>query len=136
MLNANRPVPVPDESTQGFWEAARRGVLAIQHCPACGNYQHPPQPICLKCHASALEFAPVSGEGIVYSWTVMHERRVAGFEDAAPYTVVVVRLAEQPDLHLVTNWPADAPPPALDQPVSVTFERLDDTISLPQFRPR
>src|SRR5205814_1397432 len=33
MLNANRPMPVPDESTEGFWEAARRGVLALQHCP-------------------------------------------------------------------------------------------------------
>src|SRR5581483_5813733 len=61
MLNANRPVPVPDDSTEGFWEAARRGVLALQHCPVCGSYQHPPQPICLRCHATALEFAPVSG---------------------------------------------------------------------------
>jgi uncharacterized OB-fold protein len=126
---------VPDDLTEGFWEATRQGGLAIQCCARCGTFQHPPQPICLRCHAIELVFAPVSGEGTVYSWTVMHERRVAGFEEAAPYYCVIVRLREQPDLLLVSNWPLDIPPPALDQLVRVTFERLDDQIVLPQFQP-
>src|SRR2546426_10209206 len=37
-----RPIPVPNEWTKPFWEAARRGGLALQRCQARGDLQHPP----------------------------------------------------------------------------------------------
>ena len=37
-----RPIPVPNEWTKPFWEAAQQGVLALQRCQACGHFQHPP----------------------------------------------------------------------------------------------
>jgi hypothetical protein len=42
-----RPIPVPNEWTKPFWDAARRGVLALQRCQACGHFQHPPYPTCI-----------------------------------------------------------------------------------------
>jgi len=37
-----RPIPVPNEWTKPFWEAAKRRVLALQRCQACKHFQHPP----------------------------------------------------------------------------------------------
>ena len=36
-----RPIPVPDQWTQPFWDAAKRGVLELQRCQSCGHFQHP-----------------------------------------------------------------------------------------------
>jgi hypothetical protein len=32
-----RPIPVPNEWTKPFWDAAKRGVLALQRCQTCGT---------------------------------------------------------------------------------------------------
>ena len=32
-----RPIPVPNEWTKPFWDAAKRGVLALQRCQAAGT---------------------------------------------------------------------------------------------------
>ena len=56
-----KPVPVPDEVTGPFWEAANRGVLAIQHCESCDYYVHPPEALCPRCQAQDLRFREVSG---------------------------------------------------------------------------
>ena len=33
-----RPIPVPNEWTRPFWDAAKQGVLALQRCQACGHF--------------------------------------------------------------------------------------------------
>ena len=37
-----RPIPVPNEWTRPFWDAAKRGVIELQRCQSCGHFQHPP----------------------------------------------------------------------------------------------
>ena len=32
-----RPIPVPNEWTKPFWEAAKQGVLKLQRCQAAGT---------------------------------------------------------------------------------------------------
>ena len=51
-----RPIPVPNEWTQPFWQAAKQGVLALQRCQACRRFQHPPYPTCVNCMAIDLAF--------------------------------------------------------------------------------
>ena len=58
-----RPIPVPNEWTKPFWDAAKQGVLALQRCQACGHFQHPPYATCVSCMAIDLAFEPVSGKG-------------------------------------------------------------------------
>ena len=36
-----RPIPVSNEWTKPFWDAAREGVLALQRCQSCRHFQHP-----------------------------------------------------------------------------------------------
>ena len=54
-----RPIPVPNEWTKPFWDAAKRGVLELQRCQSCGHFQHPPYPTCTRCVSTDLKFEPV-----------------------------------------------------------------------------
>ena len=81
---SEKPVPVADELSQPFWDAAKERRLAVQRCAECGYYNHPPRPFCDRCSSQRLEFAPVSGRGTMYTFTVMHQPIVAGFEGEAP----------------------------------------------------
>jgi uncharacterized OB-fold protein len=131
------PLPVADELTRPFWEAARKGQLVIQRCQESGRWFHPPRPLCTCCVSSDLAFEPVSGRGTVYTFVVMRDRRVRGFQDRVPYVNVWVELEEQPFLTVVANLVDAEPKEArIGMPVEVTFERLTEDVALPQFRPR
>jgi len=132
---SKKPVPVPDDLTRPFWDAARHRRLVIQRCDACGYYNHPPRRFCDACLAQELRFEPVSGRGVVYTFSVMHQRDVAGFENDAPFVNIVVELAEQPQLLMVSNLPiAQRAKVRIGASVEVDFEDRGDGIVVPQFR--
>jgi uncharacterized OB-fold protein len=134
MAGPDRPRPAITDLTRPFWDAAREGRLVIQKCVSCGYYNHPPRPACDKCLSTELSFEPVSGLGRVYSFTVMHQKNVQGFEDSLPYLTALVELDEQPMLLLVTNLPgSEADDSLLDARARVEFQRTDDEVTLPQF---
>ena len=130
----SRAVPAVTELTQPFWDAAKAGRLAIQRCGDCKHYNHPPRPLCDACLSDNLAFEDVTGSGTVWSYTVMHQKSVAGFEDSVPYLTALVELDEQPMLLLPSNLPGVSDV-AIGQRVHVTFTPLDGDIVLPQFVP-
>lgn len=131
-----KPVPVIDELTRPFWEAARAHSLVVQKCSACGYYNHPPRSFCDSCLSQELAYVPVSGRGKIYSFTVMHQRDVAGFEEESPFINVVVELEEQLRLLMVTTLKATERASAqIGAPVEVYFEGRDGNLVVPQFRP-
>jgi hypothetical protein len=130
----SRAAPAVTDLTRPFWDAAREGRLVIQRCADCRYYNHPPKDACDNCLSTNLTFEDVSGRGSVWSWTVMHQKSVAGFEDAVPYLTALVEVDEQPMLLLVTNLPGVTPGSfAIGDPVNVTFEDFGDGLRLPQF---
>lgn len=136
MTEPNRPLPLPDELTRPFWEAAAERRLVVQRCAACGFWQQPPAPLCQRCAGTDLAFQPVSGRGRVYTYTTMYQKSVAGFEEAVPYVNLVVELDEQPLLLLLSDLPAAAADWVhIGARVEVTFEPLPDGLLLPQWRP-
>lgn len=98
-----RPRPRPDAVSQGFWDAAERGELAIQRCVACRRFQHPPHALCQDCGGAELRFEPVSGEATLWSWTLTHRSVLDGFDAALPYACMVVELREQPGLLMLSD---------------------------------
>ena len=129
-----KPIPVPDEITAGFWDAARGRRLVIQRCADCAGYQHPPFPVCQACGSESLAYAPVSGRGTVRSFTISRDNPVPGF-DGGTMILVDVELVERPGLRMQTNV-LDAAPGDLriGAPVEVAWEELDEGAVLPQFR--
>lgn len=131
------PVPDPDSLGAFYWRGAAEGRLLIQRCRGCGTFIHYPRPVCRVCLSRRLEPTPVSGRGIVHSWTVMMQAFHPFFVDRVPYTLVSVELEEQEDLRVMANL-VDCPPERVrvGMPVEVVFEQLTPELTVPQFRPR
>ena len=137
-----RPVPVPDERSQPYWDAAAEHVLAVARCSVCDAFSIPPDVVCQHCHSTEPDFTyvPVSGRGVVRSWTVMHLSFVPGFDDLLPFVLVDVELEEQADLRTIGRL-VDSPemldgpdaPLAIGARVTVAFEDLAPGISVPAF---
>jgi len=132
-----KPLPVADERSAAYWDGARHRQLMIQRCSACGRWIHYPKATCPACGGTELRPMPVSGRGVVYTFTVSHYLGAPGFEDEVPYVVVLVELEEQEGLRVVGNL-RDCSREQLHvgMPVEVLFEDVTPEVTLPQFRPR
>lgn len=64
-------------------------------CPNCKEKYFPPREICPKCRSEISEEFAFSGNGEIYSFTLMYEAP-SGFDDTAPYSVALVKLEEGP----------------------------------------
>ena len=73
----------------------QRYGLVGEVCPHCEAKIFPPRDVCPKCGGRAKTQFQFSGRGEVYSFTTVYDPP-AGFEEQAPYTVVLVKLAEGP----------------------------------------
>ncbi len=130
-----KPIPQPDEVSAPFWAAAQNRQLAIQHCTSCGYYNHPPRAVCDACLSQDLSFTSVSGRGSIYSFTIMHQKDVAGFEHDAPFINIVVELDIQPMLLMVSNLPlAERERVKIGVAVEVYFDDRGDNVMVPQFK--
>ena len=130
-----RPIPVPNEWTKPFWDAARQGALALQRCQSCGHFQHPPYATCVNCISTDLTFEPVQGKGTIYSYTIMYHAGDQRFASAIPYASIIVELDEAKGALMAGNL-LDAPytEAKVGRRVEVVFQQLNDDITLPQFR--
>ena len=133
--DVTRPIPVPDQWTQPFWDAAKREVLELQRCQSCGHFQHPPYPTCLNCMSIDLKFEPVGGAGTIYAYTFMYHTGDKRFASAVPYASIVVELDDAPGALMAANLLGVPHTEAkVGRRVEVVFEPLNDEITLPQFK--
>jgi uncharacterized OB-fold protein len=129
-------MPVPDKVSAFFWEGARQERLLILRCDDCGYYVHWPRPICKRCRSFNLTPAEVSGRGSVYSYAIGMKAFHPWFEQRLPYILAVVELEEQQHLKLVTNLvDCVEDDVSVGMKVKVVFERVNDQLVLPMFRP-
>jgi uncharacterized OB-fold protein len=77
------------------------GTLLVLRCRDCGHWMHPPSPVCPSCWSTDVAPQPVSGRGLVHSFTVNRYRWVPGLEP--PYVVASIELVEQPGLRIMSN---------------------------------
>jgi uncharacterized protein len=131
-----RPVPVPDDTSAPFWEAAASHALTVARCSRCRAFTIPVDVVCPHCHSTDPKFAfePVSGRGSIRSWTVIHQSFLPGFDDDLPFVLVDVELDEQSDLRMIGRL-LDGPdvPLHLGDRVTVAFEDLVSGVAIPAF---
>ena len=133
MSEGRRARPVPTPETQHFWEGTRAGELRLQRCNACAKAYFPPRPFCPACASRDVAVFRATGKGRLFSY-VIHHRPVPGF--TPPYAIAVVELDEGPRMMTnITQCPQTPEALQLDMPVEVAFEKLDDDLTLPLFRP-
>jgi uncharacterized OB-fold protein len=134
MFVIDKPLPAVTEDGAPYWAACREGRLAAQKCGACGHVRWPPSVVCPRCLAEEGEWVALSGRGMVYSFIVVHRPQHPAFWNDAPYNVAIVELEEGVRIHAnVVDCANEALRVGL--PVEVVFEKIDDEITLPRFRP-
>jgi uncharacterized OB-fold protein len=123
-----RPPPTTSGATRPFFDAARRGRLAVPWCGACGRHAAYGRPFCPTCLGAPLSWREVSGRGVVYSYTVVRRSRDPYFAGQVPYLVAVVELDE--GIRLLTNLVRVQPEDArIGLRVRATFEAAgSDTV--------
>ncbi len=127
------PVPVPSLHAAPYWEGCRRHELRFLRCGHCGALPSLPMTRCPRCHRDALAWHPSAGRGRLYSWTVVWRPQNPAF--AVPYAPAIVTLDEGVTvLAAMVGCEPEALREGLE--VAVEFHPLDDTITLPFFRPR
>jgi hypothetical protein len=127
-----RPKPTPE--TQHFWDGTQAGELRLQRCDACANVYFPPRPFCPACASRKVSMFKASGKGKLYSYVINHRLAAPGF--TPPYAIAVVELDEGPRMMSnIIDCPQTPEALELDMKLEVAFEKLDDKITLPMFRP-
>jgi len=127
------PVPKATPETQHFWDGTKAGVLRLQRCCECSQIYFPPRPFCPACVSRDVEVFDACGRAFLYSY-VINQRPHPAFD--GPYSIAVVELEEGP--RMMTNIVGVEQTPQalkLDMPLVVTFEPLNEDISLPYFQP-
>lgn len=87
-----RPLPRRSELGSPFWEAADRRELVRPVCNGCGRSFFTPQVACPHCWSQDWTWQQSSGDGTVYSSTVIHRGPTPEFE--VPYELAIVDLDE------------------------------------------
>lgn len=76
---------------------------------------------------------PASGRATLYSYVISH-RPAPGF--TPPYSIAVVELAEGPRMMTnIVDCPQTPEALQLDMPLQAQFEKINDSITLVNFRP-
>jgi uncharacterized OB-fold protein len=94
----------------------------------------PPMPNCDNCLATELEWVKSSGKGTIFSFIIYHQGWLPGYKDELPYNVAIVELQE--GVRLINNIVGiDNDKIQVGMPVKVTFEDINDEITIPRFAP-
>jgi uncharacterized OB-fold protein len=133
------PAPVPTPLTAGFWKAAAEGRLVIQRCDECGAHRFAPTAACYRCQSLAWSWDAVAGRGRVFSYTWSHHPVHPALAPLGVYNVAVIELdGTEGDPVRLVSWVEGVTPETLSigLAVEVGFERIDEEIGLPIFKPR
>src|SRR5260370_15733898 len=119
--------PQPNSDTQAFWKAADEGKVMIGRCGACGAVHYYPRALCLFCFSNKTELQQASGNGTVYTYSVMRRAPI-------PYAIAYVTLSEGPTM--MTNIvDCDLDKIRIGQSVRLVFKPSDRRPPLALFTP-
>ncbi|MBI2727173.1 MAG: OB-fold domain-containing protein [Polaromonas sp.] len=119
--------------TEEFRRSIVDGQMALPFCMKCLRFSFYPRPFCPHCWSSSIEMKPVSGEGVVWSYTIVHFAHggTSGWHARLPYVVALIELAE--NVRMMANI-VDCDLELLQVGVAVEVDyRQFDGVSLPVF---
>ncbi len=133
-MQAERPLPTPAGWAAHYWRAAARGTLLCQRCGACGAVVFPARIACPVCGSDDVPWEESSGNGTVYSFTVVRQSRHPYFGSRTPYVLALIDV--EPGFRMMSNV-VEVDPEAVrvGMPVRVTFENHGADVGIPLFVP-
>lgn len=127
-------LPTVTDVSAPFFAAAALGELRHQRCDRCALAFLYPRARCPGCHTDTLSWERSAGRGWVVSFAPVHRVPWNEFPRPVPYTVVLVRLDEGPQL-MSTLEGVDPSDVEIGMAVRAVFERVRDDLGLVRFVP-
>ena len=128
-----RPLPKPTPDTLHFWQGCQVGELRLQACEACEHVYFPPRPFCPQCSSRDVQIKVASGRATLASYVINYRPHPAFGE---PHAIAIVDLEEGPRMATnIIDCPQTPDALVLDMPLVVSFEKMNEDITLPLFRP-
>jgi len=93
-----------DDESSEFFNATAQNTLLVQRCEHCKHLQYP-LPFaasvgrCRNCGRPDLSWQPVSGFGVLITWTHLHRKPSKAGTPTPVTTVAIVELDEGPWVH-------------------------------------
>ena len=134
MAPARFDIPVADDSTHEFWNAARRRVFLIKRCQTCTKPHHYPRPFCPYCWSTDVRWEEASGRAVLYTYSVVRRNDLPPFGDRVPYVAGIVELEEGP--RAMTDIVEVEPDQVrIGMALEATFVEIAPRVTVPMFRP-
>ena len=128
--------PIPQPESDFYWEKCKEHELWLRHCKACDNTYFYPRDICPSCFSRDTDWIQSSGKATLHAFAIVHRAPVPAFRGKEPFVTAIVELeggARMPTN--IVDCEADPEHIKIGMALQVTFDDLDDKISLPKFRP-
>jgi len=84
----------PSPETLEYWRAVADDRFVIKQCGGCSKHHHPRRMFCYDCGSDDMRWVPASGNGEIYTYSVVHRAPTEAFQAETPYTVGILQLDE------------------------------------------
>ena len=96
----------------------------------------PPTPFCPHCLSQEIDWPEVSGDGEIYSYTIVSRAIVPGMERHLPYVPAVIALHGAGGVRLISNIAdCEIETLAIGRSVTVRWNDVAENRALPYFAP-
>jgi uncharacterized OB-fold protein len=117
-----------------FWESLKEHQVKVQKCDNCGRMRYVPKEICYNCQSTSATWTPISGNGEVYTFTIVRRAPTPAYQEGAPYALIHVTMDE--GIRMVgTLQNADPESVQVGQKVKVVYDDVTPDWTLLQFEP-
>jgi len=132
--NYSKPLPLINERSRPFWNAAKDKILQLPQCKYCLHIRSQFEDFCPKCGSELFTWKTLSGNGIIWSNCIFYQKYFPEFEEDLPYGVIMVELDEGPRLisNIINQGQAEI---KVGLRVKAYFEDVTDEITLIKFAP-
>jgi uncharacterized OB-fold protein len=86
-----KPLPQKEPQNAPLWEGLAKHEFRVPKCDNCGAWNWVPYPACRECLSEDLTWTKISGNGTLFTYTIVH-RGLGAFNAEAPYVVGLVEM--------------------------------------------
>ena len=129
-----KPIPRPSPTTRPFWDGLNERKVQIQRCDGCDSWVFYPRTRCPSCLSDLLIWREVSGQGVLYTYTLARQPTAPHFADETPQQLAVVELDEGVRMTstLVNVEPSDI---VIGMRLRPYFDQVTDAVTLLRYQP-
>ena len=129
-----KPIPRPSTTTRPFWDGLNERKVQIQRCDGCDSWVFYPRTRCPSCLSDLLIWREVSGQGVLYTYTLARQPTAPHFADETPQQLAVVELDEGVRMTstLVNVDPSDI---VIGMRLRPYFALVTDAVTLLRYQP-